>query len=181
MVGFIFVPGTPRALDPETATWIREIVGVETVGVFRDAPRRWICEVVAQLKLSRVQLHGREPDDWVTKLGVPVIRRVPVRDESVDRARVERILGLGALPLVDPGGGDGVPCDWRGIGATLEGLEFGLAGGLRPSNVAQAIVEARPSFVDVSSGVEAGPRTKSSERIGRFIRLAREAAAGVQC
>lgn len=38
MLGFVFRPGTPRALDPAASGWVRDVMGVEKVGVFLDAP-----------------------------------------------------------------------------------------------------------------------------------------------
>ena len=33
LLGFVFRLGTPRALDPATSGWIRDVRGVERVGV----------------------------------------------------------------------------------------------------------------------------------------------------
>ena len=50
-----------------------------------------------------------------------------------------------------------------------------LAGGLTPSNVAEAIAAVRPAGVDVSSGVEEAPGVKSAERVAEFLANARAA------
>ncbi|MBD3872469.1 MAG: bifunctional indole-3-glycerol phosphate synthase/phosphoribosylanthranilate isomerase, partial [Acidobacteria bacterium] len=69
LVGFIFVPGTPRALDEARLDWIREVKGAETVGVFRDAPLERILSIRDLLDLNWVQLHGDEPDSYLEALG----------------------------------------------------------------------------------------------------------------
>ena len=76
LLGFVFVPGTPRAMDPEEASWVVDIAGAETVGVFRDAPLERILAVRDGLRLDRVQLHGDEPDSYLETLGSTTIRRV---------------------------------------------------------------------------------------------------------
>ncbi len=176
-LGFIFVPGTPRAVDPKRMRWwIADIEGAETVGVFRDALQETIAEIREALNLDRVQLHGGEPDDLLDRLDSGIIRRVPVPLEGVDRSRVETLIERGALPLIDPGAGDGLSCDWEALADRLDGLEFGLAGGLNATNVARAVRIVRPVMVDVSSGVELRPGVKDHEALRAFVEAAREAA-----
>jgi phosphoribosylanthranilate isomerase len=45
-----------------------------------------------------------------------------------------------------------------------------LSGGLQPDNVTEAIRRARPSAVDVSSGVETAKGIKDAEKIAAFMR-----------
>ncbi len=175
-LGFIFVPGTPRAIDPKRMRWIADIEGAETVGVFRDAPPERIVEIREALKLDRIQLHGGESDDLLDRLGQGTIRRVPVPADGVDRSRVETLIERGALPLIDPGAGDGLSCDWEALADRLDDLEFGLAGGLSPVNVARAVRIVRPFLVDVSSGVELRPGVKDHDALRAFVDAAREAA-----
>ncbi len=176
LLGFVFVPGTPRAVTPEEVRWVRELRGVATVGVFRDQPLEWIMEVRRELDLDRVQLHGSEPDAWIGRLGSGVLRRVPVAG-GVHWGRVER-LGTLCLPLLDPGAGDGVAADPALARGRPEGVRFGLAGGLRPENVAAAVAAWRPALVDVSGGVEARPGVKDPDRVAAFVAAARAAAPG---
>ncbi len=175
LVGFVFVPGTPRALDPARAGWIRDLAGAERVGVFRGAALAEIEGVRDLLGLDRIQLHGDEPDGWLDRLGPRTLRRVPVSAEGVDWARVATLARV-CLPLVDPGAGDGRPFDWSLLRSRRENLRYGLAGGLTPANVAEAIRAARPAMVDVSSGVETAPGLKDPEKVRRFVEVARRAA-----
>ena len=73
------------------------------------------------------------------------------------------------LPLFDPGAGDGEAFDWRVLRQRPTGLWVGIAGGLTPETVAEAVTGARPAMVDVSTGVESSPGIKDPEA-GRGVR-----------
>ncbi len=176
LLGFIFVEGTPRVLNSSQCGWIRNLKGAATVGVFRDSTLDRILEIRAKLDLDWIQFHGSEPDAWLDTLGPRVIRRVPVPANGIDRLRVEALSLRKVLPLIDPGAGDGATCDWQVLAQQLEGLNYGLAGGLTPQNVADAVSIVRPALVDVSSGVERAPGIKDHTKIQEFIRAARSAA-----
>jgi phosphoribosylanthranilate isomerase len=172
LLGFIFVPGSKRALDPIDAEWIGELTGAATVGVFIDAPLGQVQAVRTRLDLDWVQLHGNEPDAYLETLGGQVIRRVPVPADGIDWQRVTW-LAERCLPLIDPGAGDGITCDWKSFAGRPGGVRFGLAGGLRPANLAAAIAATQPYLVDVSSGVEVVPGGKDPELVRAFIAAAR--------
>ena len=173
LLGFVFRSGTPRALDPAVSGWIREVTGVEKAGVFLDAPLDEVVRVRDLLTLDWVQLHGDEPDSYLEALGDRVIRRVPVGSE-IDWDRVTK-LAERCLPLFDPGAGDGVAWAWEVLGESAPGIRIGLAGGLTPENVADAVRTVQPYLVDVSSGVEAAPGIKDHTKVRDFIAAVREA------
>lgn len=171
LLGFVFRAGTPRALDPAAVGWIRDLTGAQRVGVFLDAPLAEVVRVRRLLDLDWVQLHGDEPDAFLEALGERVIRRVPV-EGAVDWERVGR-LARRCLPLFDPGSGDGVSWRWQDLADRPPGIRFGLAGGLTPDSVAEAVRVVRPALVDVSSGVEAAPGVKNHAKIAEFVSNAR--------
>ncbi len=176
LVGFVFVPGTPRAMDPQEVDWIRGFSGRGTVGVFRNTDLETVLRIREQLALDWVQLHGSEPDDWLKNLGRNTLRWVGVGDDGPDWGRVQA-LAESVTPLIDPGAGDGVVGDLETMARTRPpGVAFGLAGGLNPDNVAEAIRRLRPALVDVSSGVESEPGVKDLDRVRSFISQARSVA-----
>jgi phosphoribosylanthranilate isomerase len=173
LLGFVLVPGTPRAVDPASAPWIRELGGAATVGVFRDVSLEEIRAARDELGLDWVQLHGREPDGLIDALGPRVIRRVDPRRDGIWERVVE--LADRCVPLLDPGAGSGVAVDWSELPRPPEGVRFGIAGGLTPDTVADAVRWMKPTLVDVASGVEASPGMKDSAAIRAFILNARTA------
>lgn len=171
LLGFVFRAGTPRALDPSRALWIRDLQGAQTVGVFMDAPLQEVARIRDGLGLDWVQLHGDEPDFFLDTLGKKVIRRVRV-GSSTDWGRVAE-LSERCLPLFDPGAGDGISWAWETLAERPSEIPVGLAGGLTPENVAKAVRIVRPFLVDVSSGVESAPAIKDHQKIHKFVANAR--------
>lgn len=73
-------------------------------------------------------------------------------------------------------GGSGKTFDWNLGRDIIASVDFPvlLAGGLSPENALQAVVTTRTTGVDVSSGVEISPGTKSPEKVRRFIQTIRK-------
>lgn len=81
------------------------------------------------------------------------------------------------LLLLNPTqGGSGKTFDWRSlqVPTSLPKRGWLLAGGLNPGNVAEAVSVAKPTAVDVSSGV-CGPDglLKDADKVAAFIRAAK--------
>jgi phosphoribosylanthranilate isomerase len=72
-------------------------------------------------------------------------------------------------------GGNGVPFDWEALAGVRGKLDYMLAGGLTPANVAEAIRLTGANAVDVSSGVESRPGEKDPELIRSFLHAAKTA------
>jgi phosphoribosylanthranilate isomerase len=188
-LGFIFTD-SPRRITPEAA---REIVAnlpdsVQKIGVFVNASRERVHNIVSRVGLTGVQLHGTENEQYVEELcrgwddaktrkhKVRVIKAVPVRPgfENTLRA-LSRSLDLF---LLDSGaGGTGQSFDPK---AALAGLKktpvrFIAAGGLRPENVSEAIQVLKPWGVDVASGVEKEKGKKDHAKLKAFVSAVRQA------
>ena len=69
-------------------------------------------------------------------------------------------------------GGTGTRFDWSLLKNHRHNMEWGIAGGLTPDNVAQAIAETGAPLVDVSSGVESAPGVKDMDKIAAFLKAA---------
>ena len=184
LLGFIFVPSSPRYVTPDKVAEITGALAAEGctarfVGVFADEPAEAVRQIATACALHLVQLHGQESPPYVRSLGLPAIVARRVRGaipwEELASFRPWAYL----LDSYDPRrpGGTGQPWPWellaeggRRLGRVI------LAGGLRPENVGEALRRARPWGVDVSSGVEASPGCKDPDKVARFIRQVREAS-----
>ena len=182
-VGAVLAPGTPRAVSPDRAAEIGRASGLPLVLVMVD-PAPAEAEAWAQASgASVLQLHGEEPPDQVADLR----RRGPWDVWKALRVRrgtdaVERVAAFTEVAdgiLLDSWhparpGGTGRSFAWEGVEAVRaaveeRGMGLGVAGGLSPDNVAEAVERLRPSLVDVSSGVEVSPGRKNPQRVRDFV------------
>jgi len=177
-LGFVFWPRSPRYISPERAAGIiAHIPGaVTTVGVFVNQPSDDVQRAAASAGVQVVQLHGDEDASFGEGLAYPVFRSTTLEDaESVIEA-----WPAGTPLLLDAAdrerrGGTGVTVDWPRAAVLARQRRIILAGGLTPDNVGEAIDVVNPYGVDVSSGVEAAPGVKDSQKVARFLENARAA------
>ena len=183
--GFVFFPRSPRhvSLADAAALGARAAGRTQRAGLFVDADDTTITASVAAAQLDVLQLHGDESPQRAAALrahfGLPVWKALPVASKS-DVARAEAWAGAvdmilfdaktpkGALP-----GGMGLSFDWSLLSAWKGRLAWGLAGGLSPANVAEAVALTGAPLVDTSSGVESAPGVKDVDRIAAFAYAAR--------
>ncbi|XVV07454.1 phosphoribosylanthranilate isomerase [Actinosynnema sp. CA-248983] len=161
-VGFVLT-ASPRQVDADTArALVREVPPtVLSVGVFRGVEAAEVARLAAAAGVGAVQLHGDYPRsafDEVSALGVPLIRAVSLTPATDVRVGA---YGEDMLLLDSPDAGSGHRWDLTTLDGARPDGRWLLAGGLDPDNVAEAISQARPWGVDVSSGVESsrGSRT----------------------
>jgi phosphoribosylanthranilate isomerase len=173
-IGLVFASASPRHVGVDRACAIVAALdpGVARVGVFVDADPAEVADVARKAGLTHVQVHGASDAEAVRAAsGLPVIEGVRVDGPAaIERARASAA-DLVLLDAAVPGahGGTGIAFDWGLIEATTLGRPFGVAGGLRPENVAEAVRRLRPALVDVSSGVERRPGRKDIARVIAFL------------
>lgn len=182
-VGFIFAP-SKRQIAPGLARDIARRLPAEilTVGVFRDELPARVVDVVHQAGLQAAQLHGRESAESTryVKQHLPVvIKAFAAGDPALTRADE---FGADALLLDSPQPGSGQVFDWTLAENRSDDSRIILAGGLDPTNVADAIARVRPWGVDVASGVEddrGEPGHKDARKVKAFVEAAKRAGADV--
>jgi len=179
-LGFIFWPRSPRYV---TATQVREIVsavpaGVATVGVFVDAEADDIRRAAETSGINTVQLNDASTPDVMERIGLPVLRAVTLASSARVIAEWPEDVTL-LLDAHDPvrRGGTGMTVDWQQAADLARRRRLVLAGGLGPSNIAEAIAIVRPFGVDVCSGVESAPGVKDGDKVAAFVANARAAFA----
>jgi len=183
--GFNFFPPSPRyvALNEATQLTARAQGRIGRVAVVVDADDQTIAEIIAAARLDALQLHGKETPERAAQIkarfGLPVWKALSVASQE-DVARADAYAGAADLVLFDAKtpkntlpGGMGLSFDWKLVANWKGPLAWGLAGGLTPENVAEAIRLTGTPLVDTSSGVESEPGVKDAGRIANFCAAAR--------
>ncbi len=189
-LGFILYPKSPRVIS------LSEFSSLQ--GELPEIPKVAICVEPTPADLSAMdkagfdffQIHFRHDilparlQEWSQAVGAERLWLAPKLPPSED-------VPAGWLPLAryflldafraDLFGGTGRTADWakftRHRRAHPEQTWI-LAGGLNPSNVADAIRQSGARWIDVNSGVESAPGVKDPAKIRAFADALRARAAG---
>jgi phosphoribosylanthranilate isomerase len=193
LLGFIFVPGVKRYVEPSIAA---ECISSTSrsgdkaplaVGIFVDERPSRINEIAGIANLDLIQLHGNERLTDLQVIERPVVKVLrPTERESYEEIerKLEAYLRANNAPiafLIDRFdakhyGGAGIKANWNLAAKLASNYPILLAGGLDPDNVADAISTVGPVGVDVSTGVETDG-TRDAEKIQAFIAAAKQSFA----
>ncbi len=185
-VGFVFYPPSPRALTPDIAVNLARMLptGIRSVGLFVDASDEQITAVTARVPLDMLQLHGNETPRRVAeirgRLGTPVMKAVRVATAEdlrpvTDYESVADWILFDAKPppnVTTLPGGTGLSFDWQLLRGVKMTRPWMLSGGLDAANLGEAASLTAAKMVDVSSGVEDRPGSKSAAKIRKFLAVA---------
>lgn len=182
-IGLVFFPRSPRNIAPAAAAELSRLASTATsvVGLLVNPSDALLEDVVAQVPLNLLQLHGEETPARVAEIrarwNIPVMKAIPLAtaedlaavpayEAVADRLLFDAKLPKGVLGLP---GGNGLQFDWTLLAGRQFTRPWMLAGGLTPENVVQAVQATGAPAVDVSSGVEDRPGHKSPARISAFL------------
>lgn len=173
-IGLMMHPSSSRALSLDQAIEIRRSLPpfVTATAVFLDDSEDWIAQVLHQVRPDCLQFHGSESAEFCASWGLPYLKAIPmgsIEDPLRYAGRFATAQGF----LFDSNaagrlGGSGDTFDWSKIPTSFDHPVV-LAGGMNPSNVAEAITRIKPWGVDVSSGVEDSKGIKNAGLVERFI------------
>ena len=183
-VGFVHYEPSPRHLPLDRAAALRARVPqhVKVVLLLVNEQPEPTLRALQAVKPDVVQFHGAETPESVALVKqnapVEVWKAIGVRDaaslEKAQRYRDAVDMLLYDAPARGLPGGNGLAVDWSLFGGFRHTIPWGLAGGLTPDNVADAIRQTGAPLVDTSSGVESAPGVKDVDRIRAFCQAARQ-------
>ncbi len=194
-IGFVFFEPSPRHIEIDVAKYLTNFVpkSVQIVGLFVNPEDEYLTQVLNDVPLNMLQLHGDESPERVgeikEKFGLPIMKAFSITQKS-DLSKVRTYKEVADWFLFDSPpytilasgekvggmpGGNGVPFDWNILNDYTASKPWMLAGGLTPENVNGAIERLTPDVVDVSSGVECEKGVKDANKIRSFLQASKKA------
>jgi len=176
-VGFVLWPRSPRHVDVARVAGLVRMLppAVVPVGVFVSPARDEIDRAIGEAGIRVAQVHGasRTP---LEDLGCEVWIAASLSEHGDMVPHVVEELTV-LLDAHDPArhGGTGRTVDWSHAASVAAKRRVMLAGGLTPTNVADAVRRVRPFGVDVASGIEVAPGVKDPDSMRAFVAAVRKA------
>lgn len=182
-VGLVHFEKSPRHLTLAEAGRLRAEVPphVKAVLLVVNPSPALLAEAVREVRPDVVQFHGDETPEMLARFrsetGIAAWRALGIRsaESLADAARfhgaADRLLF--DAPASGLPGGNGTRFDWELLRTYKAPTLWGLAGGLTPANVAEAIRLTGAPLVDTSSGVERSPGIKDVDKIAAFCKATR--------
>ncbi len=174
---------TPREVSPERARELAEAVSpfVTSVLVTMPGSAERGVELAERVGADAVQVHGDLSPDEAERLRGTFEGDVLVATDHATAPEYADVVDGLVIDSVDEAGagGTGRTHDWERTREVVREFDVPvvLAGGLVPSNVADAVRAVRPFAVDVASGVERTdePGRKDHDAVRAFVRRAKRA------
>jgi len=176
-IGLVFFEKSPRNVSIAQAKQICDSLPpfVTCVGLFLDPSRDFVNSVLGEVRLDLLQFHGVETGEFCDSFSRPYIKAIGMKgilseDEFSNTSKqYSNAKGF----LVDShstgeAGGTGNTFDWKNV-PQAQAKPIILAGGLKPENIADALLQLNVYGVDLSSGVESEPGVKDPVKIKKLM------------
>jgi phosphoribosylanthranilate isomerase len=188
-IGLVHFPKSPRHISLEAAAAMRKHAAgkVKTVLLLVNPGPALIDQALEIVKPDIIQFHGAETPEMLKLLrqnsDVGIWKALGVKDAEALANSAPYIGAVNLLLFDAPAqalpGGTGSSFDWSLLAEHEHQIPWGLAGGLTPENVAQAIRVTGAPLVDVSSGVESAPGVKDVAKIAAFCQAVLDLEKGI--
>lgn len=179
-IGLVHFEKSPRHVTLAEAAKLRTVVGdkAKVAVLLVNASPALVGEVLASVAPDIIQFHGAETPEFLAQVKaqsqVEIWKAMGVKSRD-DLISAEKYQGVADLMLYDAParalpGGNGTRFDWSLLSGHRHIMNWGIAGGLSPANVADAIAQTKAPLVDVSSGVESQAGVKDVDKIAAFLK-----------
>ncbi len=179
-IGLVHYEPSPRHVALDLAAQLRQRAQgkVKVALLLVNASQQLTGEALSKVRPDIIQFHGTETPEWLARVKqlVPaqIWKAIGLKDADT-LCRMQKYRGIADRILFDAPaaampGGTGTRFDWSLLANHRHNMDWGIAGGLTPDNVGQAIAETGAPLVDVSSGVESAPGVKDVDKIAAFLK-----------
>ena len=184
--GMIFYPKSPRNISLENASLLQkksEHLNINGVGVFVNKNINELEEIINNLKLSFIQLHGSEDEAYLKTLkknNVKIIKSISISNKEdfkeIYKYKSADYFLFDYKPLKDElPGGNAKRFDWNLLKNLQTDKPWFLSGGININNIQEILRDIKPFGIDLSSGVEKELGIKDNGIINNFIRKLKNA------
>ena len=182
-IGLVHYPQSPRHVTLEQGAALRARIPreVKVVLLLVNEQAQPTALALQAVRPDVVQFHGAETPEWLALLRqntpLEIWKAIGVSGtDNLERAQRYKDAAHRLLydaPAKKLPGGSGLTFDWSLLSTFRHAMPWGLAGGLSPENVAEAIRVTGAPLVDASSGLESAPGVKDVDKIAAFCQAAR--------
>ena len=183
-IGLVHFDKSPRHVSLDQAAMLRANTpsSLKIVLLLVNAPADLTGIAIENVKPDIVQFHGTETPEWLRAVkdttGLEIWKALGVKNREI-LLTSDRFVGIVDRLLFDAPaqalpGGTGTRFDWSLLAEHRHKVDWGLAGGLDPENVCEALAVTRAPLVDTSSGVESAPGVKDVDKIAAFCKAVRD-------
>ena len=183
-IGLVYFDKSPRHVSLDQAAMLRANTppSLKIVLLLVNAPADLTGIAIEKVKPDVVQFHGTETPEWLRAVkdttGLEIWKALGVKTRET-LLTSDRFVGIADRLLFDAPaqalpGGTGTRFDWSLMAEHRHKADWGLAGGLAPENVAEALRITRAPLVDTSSGVESASGVKDVDKIAAFCKAVRD-------
>jgi phosphoribosylanthranilate isomerase len=182
-IGLVHFESSPRhvTLDQAAALRAQTPPSLKVVLLLVNAEPELTAQAFERVRPDVIQFHGTETPEWLALVNqhmrVEIWKALGLRDRQtlVNADRYDDVVDrlLFDAPAQALPGGTGTRVDWSLLRDFQHRIPWGLAGGLSPDNVAEALRMTKAPLVDVSSGVESAPGVKDVDKIAAFCKAVR--------
>ncbi len=174
-IGLNFYRKSKRYIDHNQAYLLSNYREHKKVGVFVNARKQYLLDMVKIYGLEYVQLHGNESPSYVKAIRehVKVIKVFSIQSkEDFINIELYKDCDFFLFDTKTPDyGGSGKKFDWALLDNYKGKTKFFLAGGIGPDDVQRIKLINHPSFhaLDINSAFEIEPGVKDVEQIIQFL------------
>lgn len=176
-LGYIInYPTSPRYISPAAAAHIIRKIRlafpeVRHVGVVVNPSSELCRELIDELDIDVVQLHGSETPEYIRQLKYITTWKAIEVTTSEDLKLIPQYQSVVDGIVLDSGKGSGQVIPSELLNTIQITPTFILAGGITPQNIHERITLCAPDVIDLNSGVEYEPGKKDQQKITTCLNI----------